>query len=374
MSRTFLLQDWTTVRSSLTQPFIQDSDDWLDLDGYSDVTCWVDIGEVTPPPVGAGANCLNLQLQTAPSSDDAYFTQVAPPVKVASTAPFTQPSSIPVIVRSARSAVGSNLMRFLRWTIVPVGSGVWDLTFRIRAVAARSPTFVPTLIPGCVAWYRADYGLTINGASVLAWNDQSGTNDPNKNLSAGVAPTINIADANYLNQPTVTFARASGQYMTSGPWTTPLVQPNTWFIAGHTFSLSTNQVAMESNDIHVSGQTINRNNGNQLQFASPIAINTFPALNWNTASVLMAEFNTGGIALSKLYFNNFDIHQNLLAFNTGPQGQPSITLGSSSPFTGRGNYWDGTLAEVIAYNRILNSQERGQMRAYFRGRYGLPIV
>ena len=48
MSRSFLLQDWTTIRSSVNAAFVQDPSEWLDLDGFSDVVCWIDVMEVTP--------------------------------------------------------------------------------------------------------------------------------------------------------------------------------------------------------------------------------------------------------------------------------------------------------------------------------------
>ena len=153
MSRSFLLQDWTTIRSSMASAFVQDPDAWLDLDGYSDVTCWIDIASVTPPR----SSCVNLQLETAPSADDAYFVPIAPAVRIGTASPFVQPSSSPTLVRSAKSSVSNNLMRHLRWTAKPVGSGTWDLTFQIHAIAASSPTFVPPLITERIAWYRADH-------------------------------------------------------------------------------------------------------------------------------------------------------------------------------------------------------------------------
>jgi hypothetical protein len=190
VSRSFLLQDWTTVRSSLNAPFIQDPNDWLDLAGFSDVVCWIDVAEVTALG-GLFPGFLKLQLETAPSFDDAYFVPIAVPTSIGTVAPYVQPSATPTIVRSAKSTVSNNLMRFLRWKITPATSSTWDITFRIRAIAARSATFAPPLIAGCVAWYRGDLGISVSSgtSNVSTWNDQSGTNDTNKNLTAGVSPT-----------------------------------------------------------------------------------------------------------------------------------------------------------------------------------------
>src|SRR5262249_47115716 len=156
----------------------------------------------------------------------------------------------PTIVRSARSTVSNNLMRYLRWKITPSTSGAWDLTFRIRAIGSRSATFVPPLLPGCVAWYRADLGVTLSSgtSNILTSGDQSGTNDTNKNLTTGVSPTLNVADSLYMGQSTVSFVRASGQYLKSATWGTQLNQPSTWVVIAHTVSPSLVETALDTND------------------------------------------------------------------------------------------------------------------------------
>ncbi len=373
MSRSFLLQDWTTIRSSLNATFVQDPSDWLDLDGFSDVVCWVDVAEVTPPG-GLSRNWLQLQLMTAPSFDGAYFVPIAPATNIGTQAPYVQASTSPTIVRSAQSTVSNNLMRYLRWTITPSTSGAWDLTFRIRAIAARSATFAPPLIAGCVAWYRADLGIVLSPgtATILNWNDQSGTNDANKNLTAGVSPTLNVGDANYMGQTTVSFVRASGTYLTSGTWTSALAQPDTWIVVGHTTSASQNEIAIESNDGASHGQNVMRTSANELQISATTALTTSTSGTslWNAPSVLLAEFQG---TLSKLYFNNFTTPLVTVGGPGGNASQPSLTIGSSDKSIGLGSYWDGTMAEIIGYSGTLSSTAKAQLRQYLRGRYGIAI-
>lgn len=367
--RTFLLQDWTTLRSSLAQPFVQDPDSWLDLDGFSDVVCWIDIAEVTPPG-GTTRNYLQLQIQTAPSCDDAYFVPVAAPLSVGVQAPFTMPASVPVVVRSATSTVTNNLMRYLRWSITPFGSGSWDIAFRIHAVAARSTTFVPPLLPGCVIWYRADLGVTVAAgtSNVTGWNDQSGTNDANKNLATGVSPSLVAADASYMNQPTIAFNAGIGTYLVSGIWTNLLSQPATWIVVGHTSAAGSNEVAFESNSAGSIGHNVSRTAGNDVQIKAPNAVTTASMPQWTNPSVLLGEFNG---AASNVYFNNFTT-----AVATGPSGgnsTNSLTVGSSDHAIAIGNFWGGTLAEIIGYTGLLTATSKAQLRNYLRGRYGLAI-
>lgn len=368
MSRSFLLQDWTTIRSSLGSgvPLIQDPDGWLDLDGYSDVTCWIHIAEVTPPT----SSCVNLQLQTAPSADDAYFVALAPQLSIGGTG-FTPASATPLIVRSAKTTVSNNLMRYLRWNITPAGSGTWDLTFRIHAIAARSTTFVPPLIPGCVAWYRADLGVAVNSgtSNVTGWNDQSGTNDANKNLAtaSGTQPTINLADANYNGQPTINFVKLSSTYMKCGTWTTAVSQPNTWIVVGHT-SASGSDAAMDGND-PAGGQNVGRGSGT-------IWISATTGLQWSNSwgspAATFAEFNDIGVNHhSKIYFNDFTNAKTTGV--TGSVGQTSLTVASSNAALGPNYFWDGPIAEIIGYSGLLSSTSKAQLRSYLRGRYGIAI-
>lgn len=369
MSRTFLLQDWTTVRSALTQPFVQDSDDWLDLDGFSDVTCWIDIAEVTVPPVGAGVNCLGLQVQTSPSCDDAYFAPIAPPVYIGGTSPFTLASNVPSILRSAKSTVSNNLMRFLRWSITPFGNGTWDLTFRIRAVAARSATFVPPQIAGCIAWFRADLGLTLSGASVTNWNDQSGTNDSNKNLTATGTPTITPIDVNYMNQPTIAF-NGSGQYFTSGSWAVSVAQPTTWIIVGHRTSTAAQMDAIDGATAGF-GQLVGGAVGNVTTIFAGSSVSTpsNPAYAWTSPSVVLAHFNDP--FNSTIYVNDF---KNFAGISpAGGAGFDALCVGSHNPAFTANAFWNGTIAEVIGYSGVFSSASQAQLRNYFRGRYGLVI-
>jgi len=365
--RTFLLEDWITIRSSLTNAFTQDPGRWLDLSGFSDVVIWIDVPEVTPPG-GTNTNYVQLTLQTAPSPDDAYFGALAPSLNFSTASPYYQASVTPFILRSAQSLSVNNLMRFHRWQITPTGSGTWDLTFRIRVVANRSPTFVPPLIPGCVFWIRADLGITpVTSLNVTGWADQSGSNDPNKDLVSGVNPALVLADANYNNQPTVNFAGSA--YMTTPSWATQLVQPNTWVIVGNPGRAGFLQVAIESND-KVSGQDISQTAGNDVQiFTSSgfVSSSTMP-----TPGVILAEFDG---ATSNIYVNSVTAPTAGTVGVGGTTGQASLTLGSSDiAWNPAGlNFWDGKFAEVIAYNAILTANQKGLLRSYLRGRYGMTI-
>lgn len=364
VSRSFLLQDWTTVRSSLATALVQDPDAWLDLDGYSDVSCWVDIAEVTPPRGGY----VQLQLETAPSADDAYFVPIGPPLQIGTSAPFVQPSTTPTLVRSAKSATTNNLMRYLRWNLQASALATWDVTVRIHAIAARSPTFVPALLPGCAVWFRADLGVTLAGTAVTSWGDQSGTGDSNKNLAATGSPTYVVADTNYMNQPTMSFS-GSSQYFTSGTWTTALVQENTWVIVGHRANVAAQMDAMDGATSGYGQLVAGAGSNAVIAYAGTSVVTpTNTAYSWLSPSAVLVEFNGGS---TNIFVNNFSS-----SAATGPAGAANfraLCVGSHNPAFTPGNYWNGTIAEIIAYSGALSATSKAQLRNYLNGRYGIAI-
>jgi hypothetical protein len=208
VSRTFLLQDWTTIRGAAAlASLVQDEGRWLDLDGFSDATCWIDVAEITPPG-GTSTNYLTLSLETAAVCDDAYFTPMMPNVSFGTAAPFNQASPSPLVLRSTRSLSSANLMRYVRWKITPNTGALWDLTFRIRIVATRSSAFVPTDIAGCNLWLRSDLGVSVTPAAttISSWKDQSGQGN---DATPGISPTYVMNGVNGLPLVRV----ASGQYL-----------------------------------------------------------------------------------------------------------------------------------------------------------------
>ena len=364
--RTFLLQDWVTLRSSVNlATFVQDCNAWLDLDGFSDVTCWVELAEITPPPRGQ----VQLTIQTSPSRDDANFVPIAPSISLGTAAPFTQPSSVPFIIRSALTLTTNNLMRYLRWSLTPSLIGAWDITFRIHVVAARSTAFVPPLLGNCIIWYRADLGVSLSGTSVTQWNDQSGTNDSHKNLVAVNDPTYTVSDSNYNGQPTILMASANSTYFTTTAFTSPITQPNTWIVVGHVPTSAIYNCIMDSNDT-ISGQQLTRSNAGSIGMMSD-SVKLSASGNWNTPGVCLFEFN--GVS-SKLYYNVFSSPTATGNAGSGAgSSQNSLTIGASDAAWGPGNYWDGPVAEIIGYSGVLSTTAKLRLRTYLSGRYGLVI-
>ena len=116
-----VLQDWTTLRGSVVFFGIRQSPQgWLDLDGFRDLTAWVDVKQVTS---GAG---FSVNLETSPSEDESLFRTLA------STSAAAAGLTVAISRgRAALAAGGVPLERFVRWAVVGTPGGNWSLTFRI---------------------------------------------------------------------------------------------------------------------------------------------------------------------------------------------------------------------------------------------------
>ena len=118
--RSFVLQDWTTIRAAASATISQPEAGWLDLEPFQDIVGWIQIAEATNVPT--------LGLQTSPTADDWLFqTMIAHSVSAGGS-----PAVVPVLLLNATVP----LARFVRWQFSTGLAG--DATFRIM-VAANAP-------------------------------------------------------------------------------------------------------------------------------------------------------------------------------------------------------------------------------------------
>jgi hypothetical protein len=121
-----LFQDWTTLRSQITQTFVQSHACYLDLSDVDDIVLYLDVR------AQSGSGTMKLSYQTSPSADDASFAVLVPAFTMTvASAPKIDP------VMSWNAAVP--LSRFLRWSVkASAPSGAIDVVFRIT-VATYAP-------------------------------------------------------------------------------------------------------------------------------------------------------------------------------------------------------------------------------------------
>lgn len=123
----YLLQDWVTLRADATvnaTDIPQPAALWLDLGPASDVAFFLDVSAKN----GASGR---MQLETAPTRDASQF-QILAEIFLAANA-----SNSPQIRRiTLYDNPSVPLARWVRWRVLnDVGTGVWDVTFRITVMA-----------------------------------------------------------------------------------------------------------------------------------------------------------------------------------------------------------------------------------------------
>src|SRR5260370_11160703 len=85
---------------------------------------------------------------------------------------------------------------------------------------------------------------------------------------------------------------------------------------------------------------------------------------WNNPAAVLAEFNDPN---SNIYFNNFTTA--IASGSAGTDGIQGLVVGGAGT-----EFWDGNVAEIIAYNRILSASEKARLRTYLNARYLLGIT
>ena len=365
MSRTFLLQDWVTIRGNAASALsvTQDEERWLDLDGFSDAAVWIDVAEVTPPG-GVNTSSLQLAIETAAVCDEAYFGAMTPPVLLGTAAPFYQASATPIVTRSLKSVSTSNLARYVRWKITPSTTGLWDRTFRARVVGTRSSAFVPTHLGGCILWLRADLGATVTSSgTVSGWADQSGSGDANRNVSQGASasqPNYTLSDPNYNGQPSIN--SGTSRYLTSGAWSTSYAQPTTIYYCG----LLTSGSRMFDGQIG-SGvrQCVQDQSGKCALFSGSAELSS--TQNSAVRGVACAIFNG---ASSAFYFSSAENN----TFSGNPGASNINTLGIFATQDGLGPSTNAEMTELVIFSGAHTLAQRRRMFLYLGSRYAQVIT
>lgn len=219
---------------------------------------------------------------------------------------------------------------------------------------------------GLLAWYRADLLLTSSSGSISAWGNSSGGGDANKNALQGTGanqPTLTAADANYNNRPTVNFT-GTLQRLVTGVWAVALPQPATVIIVGHTTSGAGNNTALDAltavfQILDTFGTNVNVFMGNTL--VSNVGTLNVPNFVWVGANGASSTIAKG----------TRTIHS---TGNAGASGATGLTLGNQA---GGGASWNGPIAEIMVYGRVLTNPGAGteidMLATYVTARYGVSI-
>jgi hypothetical protein len=254
-------------------------------------------------------------------------------------------------------------------------SHAWD---RSRG-KGMAPTFSPLQLSGLSAWYRADKGVTLNGATVSAWGDQSGNGRHFSQGTAASQPTF--AATGLGGQPALTFDGTSDSLATAATvFSTPSSGMKvTLFVVASIVSLATGAVILE-----LSTNTNAVNYGWLLSYGSgKVAFARLDTLGWSneevattagTPHVLMATLDKTLSALeARIWVDNSNAGtQTLDTDGATPMttAQP-LFLGARG---GTASFGALTVAEVIMVGDVLSTKDQNSVARYLGARYGITVA
>lgn len=228
-------------------------------------------------------------------------------------------------------------------------------------------SFVPTNLPGCVLWLRADLGISI-GTGVSAWADQSGTGDPNKNVSQATGakqPVYISSTAGFNNRPTLQFTAANTSTLRSGVWSVAPSQPITWIVAASQSSALA-QYMVDGLSNNVMG-IVWRPDLTEFELDAGAGLMTGASTYQAGPLVYGAVFNG---ASSAIYINNSQT-----AAATGSAGTgPSTGMNIGAAGGGAANPFSGNIAEIVAYTGTLTPAQSLAVFSYMGSRYGIATT
>lgn len=267
------------------------------------------------------------------------------------TAPFTVSS--PTQVNAAVDASG---------TFGPVSTAFLDV----------DPNLMPILQSGLILRLSAGFGVVSSGSPnyVSVWTDLSG-NGNNATGTSGSEPTFLPWAANFL--PAVNFD-GSSQYLSLPSLST-------------TFSGLTMYAVVQPSAITGGARIIDFGDGSSgndllMQFSSSGSLGEFwtysgtTGTNAQSATSLTANQNVLLEATQSGTSGTFYLNGNAGTTNASMNSLPTVSL--TSNFLGQassgGNFYPGTIAEILVYSTDLTDSERAAVEGYLMQKYGILSI
>ena len=244
-----------------------------------------------------------------------------------------------------------------------------------------SPSFTPAegftlnTISDLVAWYKADTGVNIDGATgnVASWEDQSATGDEVQALITSAQPQFVASVAGLNGQPSLQFISTGG----ADPNNMALVSAAVLLTAAHTTTFAVVQLlgttgmlapCITSDATSPTPRLRALTDGTVLRWE----LGTGPSLSDGPVDLnphlVMGEFGaTGIIRIDGVETANGPLFAREYDGMTIGAGPPTATPTDPPTYS-----WNGYIAEIAIYNRGLLLSEILQIEAALMEKYDLP--
>jgi hypothetical protein len=244
----------------------------------------------------------------------------------------------------------------------------------IRKVGGSAP-FLPTNLSGLSLWLKADAGVTLSGANVTGWADQSG-NGNNASANSGQEPTFASSFSN--SKPAIEFSGISQVMQIADANSLDFLTTSSFIVLKYIGQGTGNNIVYFKNANAGSPAnpamyglvaktaedgvaSFSMNVGGWVDYPTSIDItNTVPRiLSMIYDGADQNVYSNGGLS------NTFSIGGNI-ATSTG-----LLQIGGYNQSFDAAEYFYGQIAEVIMYNRAVTGTERQQVETYLNTKYAI---
>jgi len=217
--------------------------------------------------------------------------------------------------------------------------------------------FTPSDLAGLFVWLRADQGITLSGANVTVWADQSGNGN---NTTSGTSGAWAASDPQYNGQASISFVHASSNHLTIGSLSGSTGQPFTSIIVGNSSNAATEGTFQNGTSSTCSAGFFDDVTGNIFMSAGTQQDTNVSGLN----PCIMALIGNGANCQS--FVNNSQTPVVTANMGTNSFSGQGMQIG-----TGGVTSLDGKIVEVLVYNGALTPRQLHLVFSYLANRYGI---
>jgi PKD repeat protein len=234
------------------------------------------------------------------------------------------------------------------WRVLALNPCLDSVVSTIRSFSILSPIYAnPSL------WFSADSGVVISNGKISQWKDLSIYANHANQATTTDQPILSLSSATINNKPVINFdgvndnfiisnqAKIGSMYVVANWGTSATIFPSYNTLIGSYITHAKPFILMGSQNSSVFNTNIT-----DVPFASNLKIN-------NVSSISFAPLN------------NFKIIEGEATGNSVIY--PSIQFGSVYSTSGR--YWNGNIAEIIAFDTVLSITERKNVFDYLNNKY-----
>ena len=205
--------------------------------------------------------------------------------------------------------------------------------------------FSASTVSNLRAWYKADVGITLNVTTVSQWNDQSGGG--NHLIGTSTAQPLYVASS--LNGlPTILFDGINDSLRMASP-ITGFTNVTYFIVIKRNSSALGVSIGGDANNYHYGNDSTTLYSGFNSKAGTTTTSTWYVRSGTGTGSVA-TWYSDGVLLTSHSQFGQFNAFQSVGDWN--------------------GTYFtSGNIAEVLIYDKVLNSTERGVVDVYLRAKW-----